>query len=164
MAFANPGSIVKSLGIENGQTVVDIGAGSGAYLEALAERVGGNGIIYAIEIQKELVTKIGATVQQFNLKMVKPLWADAEVLGGTTLPDEVADWVLVANVLSLSTHSYILVKEVARILKPSGRVVVIDWQKSVSAVKEVLTQGGFRLVGEVTAGSHHFGLILTKTI
>ncbi len=165
MAFANPGSIVKALGIESGQTVVDVGSGSGAYVPALAQCVGASGTIYAVEIQKELVAKIGAESKAAGLKMVKPLWADAEALGGVTLPDGVADWVLISNLFSQSSHGYILAKEINRILKPGGKVAVIDWLKSAATVKQILSSSGLELIEEIAdTGSHHFGLILTKKI
>lgn len=177
MAFANPRSIVKSLGIGSGQTVVDIGAGSGAYVESLAESVGGSGTVYAIEIQKELVAKLGSLTERPGLKVVKPLWADAEILGGTTLPDNVADWVLLANVLSLSGQRYTLAKEIARILKPSGKLALIDWQDSFGGLgpakdsvvtaaeaEKIFNEAGFTKIDVLPqAGDHHYGLIFTLT-
>ncbi len=174
MAFANPQTIVQALNIESGQVVVDIGAGAGAYLEALAGRVGAGGTVYAIEVQKELVAKMGALAQG-ALKNIKPLWADAEIVGGTTLPDNTADWVLLANVLSVSSQHYTLAKEIARILKPGGRLALIDWQDSFGGLgpskdmvvtaaqaEQIFAEAGFVKAGSLAkAGDHHYGLIFT---
>ena len=57
--FVTPEIVVSHFHIREGDVVADFGAGSGYYTPELSRRVG-NGRVYACEIQKALVEKVGA--------------------------------------------------------------------------------------------------------
>ena len=56
--FAHPGRTVSLFSIESGMTVADFGAGSGAYIFAIAEALQGSGTVYAIDVQRDLLKRI----------------------------------------------------------------------------------------------------------
>ena len=98
MAFANPESNVEQLGQIDGMKIADFGAGVGAYTIPLAKSVGDFGRVYAIEVQKDLLSKIQNTATEENLTNIEVLWGDIERLGATKLPNESIDIVIIANV------------------------------------------------------------------
>jgi precorrin-6B methylase 2 len=56
--FSNPQKIIAQLDLQSGSRVADVGAGSGAYALAAAKAVGEHGKIFAVEVQKELLSRL----------------------------------------------------------------------------------------------------------
>ena len=54
-AWQKPDQIMDALGIADGSTVADIGAGAGWFTIALARRVGPNGTVYATDVQRQML-------------------------------------------------------------------------------------------------------------
>lgn len=58
MSFTDPQNNIDQFDLDSGMRVADLGAGSGAYSVAAAKKVGGDGRVYAVEVQKDLLEKI----------------------------------------------------------------------------------------------------------
>ena len=170
--FAHPARNVIALGVQAGQTVVDFGAGSGAYVFAMSERLQGTGHVYAIDVQQDLLRRIKNEAHKRGLKNVEVIWSDLEKPGGSKIADRHVDLVLISNLLFQVEDKKQLFAEAWRILKATGRLAVIDWSDSfggMGPVKrevvkkekalELAAQNGFESLGEFKAGAHHYGLI-----
>lgn len=173
--FADPLTNVRQLGIEPGMTVADFGAGAGAYTLPLAAAVGGRGQVYAVEIQKELLSRLEREVESRKIGNIGFVWGDFETVGGSKLDDASVDLVLLSNTLFQLAGLYQVSLEVKRVLKPDGRVAVIEWSDSFAGlgpkpdqvvrpetVKQVFAEAGLNLIKEFPAGDHHYGLIFKK--
>ena len=103
------------------------------------------------------------------------IWGDIEKPNGTKLLDSSVDLVLLSNILFQIEKKDVLIKEVKRILKPGGRVMVVDWQDSFGGLgpkaevvvrkdtaMDMFEKSGFHLDREMSAGAHHYGLIYKK--
>lgn len=174
MSFSDPVANVKQFNLPPEAVVVDLGAGSGAYTLALA-RVLPRGTVYAVDVQKELLTRLAAEAKHRHLTNVKIIWGDVERVHGTTLADGIADFVLVSNLLFQTPAKYNLFLEARRILKADGRLAVIDWQDSFGGlgprpeavvkpaeVEKIAESVGLKLASHFAAGAHHYGLIFHK--
>lgn len=174
MPFSDPKIVINHFNLTEGMTVADFGAGSGAYALAMARRVGRSGRVYAIDVQKELLARLGRAAKTANIVNIEVIWGDLERAGGSKLKDQSVDFVLLANILFQAKAKYSLVLEAKRILKPAGRLAVIDWQDSFGQLgpppaavvkpeeaKRILAQAGFQPVKEFPAGDHHYGLIFS---
>ena len=170
--FAHPARNVMALGVDTGMTVVDFGAGSGAYVYAIAERLQGTGHVYAIDVQQDLLRRIKNESHKRGYKNVEIIWSDLEKPGGSKIADRHSDLVLISNLLFQVEDKKVLFAEAWRILKPTGRLVVIDWSDSFGGmgpikkevvkkeqVLELAKSAGLELVDEFKAGAHHYGLI-----
>ena len=155
--------------------VADLGAGSAAYTLATAKQVGNSGRVYAVEVQKELISNIKNSAIKQGLSNVEVIWGDIESLGGTKIQDQSLDAVIVSNVLFQAEDKKGLVEEVKRILKPKGRVLVVDWKESYrgmgphpdhimseQSAKKLFEDGGFTSDRSISAGDHHYGFIVIK--
>lgn len=179
MGFADPLANVRQLDLSPGSTVADFGAGAGAYTLALAEVVGRSGRVFAVEIQKELLARLEREVENRKIGNVDFIWGDLETVGGSKLPDASADFILLSNILFQLSGLYPVSLEAKRVLKPGGRVGVIEWAPSAggsfaglgpkpeqivdsATVKQVFGEAEFRLVKEFPAGDYHYGLIFQK--
>ncbi|OJI08681.1 MAG: hypothetical protein COV08_03270 [Candidatus Vogelbacteria bacterium CG10_big_fil_rev_8_21_14_0_10_49_38] len=175
MAFADPRANLQQLNLSPGQTVVDFGAGTGAYALAAAGLVGSEGRVYAVEIQKELLAHLKQTAINQNFRNIELVWGDIEQAGGTGLSDHLADAVVASNVLFQAKSMYTLALELKRLLKPGGKALVVEWSESFGGtgpapadvvasetVKQTFSSAGLSFVSEFSAGDHHYGLIFTK--
>lgn len=173
--FADPLSIVKQFELREGMRVADFGAGSGAYTFPMADIVRGNGMIYAVEVQKDLLKRIQNDAAARHVTNVTPLWANIEKIGGTKLADRSLDGVLVSNVLFQIPEKETCVREIARITKPAGAVFLVDWAESFGGMgprpEDVLPEAkaralfeanGFSYERVLSAGAHHYGMILRR--
>lgn len=170
--FAHPARNVAALRIEPGMLVADFGSGSGAYVLAIAERLEKLGHVYAIDIQQELLRRTKNDAHKKGYKNVEIIWSDLEKPGASQLADKHLDLVLVSNLLFQLEDKKAPLKEAARILKPLGRLAIIDWSDSFGGMgpikkhvvkketaKQLAEESGFEFVKEFEAGAHHYGLI-----
>ncbi|MDD5152975.1 MAG: class I SAM-dependent methyltransferase [Candidatus Pacebacteria bacterium] len=173
--FTNPEKNISELGLYEGMVVVDLGAGTGAYVVPLAKKVGETGRVYAIEVQKEFLANIKNLASHAGFKNVEVVWGDIERPNGTKLKDESADAVIVSNVLFQAEDKNGLLAEAKRILKQGGKLLLIEWKDSFNNLgpepKAVVTSTealnlcsaqGFILRKEFDAGEHHYGFVMVK--
>ncbi len=176
--FSDPNTIVPQLHIQLGASVADLGAGTGAYSLALAKAVGPSGKVYACEVQKDMLTRLENDARERGATNIQAVLSNIEAHLGTKLRDQSIDWVIIANVLFQAEDRDGLIKEVSRILKPSGSVLLVDWMESFGNLgphpKDVITavdaekkfaEAGFKKSPQaIHAGSHHYGIIFKKTL
>lgn len=169
--FVEPNTLVSQFHIMPGDTVADIGAGTGYFMEALANAVGPDGVVYASEIQRALLEKLAETARRRGFTQVRPLWGDVEDFGGTKIPDNAADVLIMVNTLFQIEDMPTAFTEVQRILRDGGKFFVIDWSESFAGLGpqpgQVLTAAdataaaetaGFVYERDFPTGAHHYGL------
>ncbi|MBM3261235.1 methyltransferase domain-containing protein [Candidatus Kaiserbacteria bacterium] len=168
--FAHPPSHIAEMNVAPGMVVVDFGAGSGAHVFPLAEAIGRDGHVYAVDIQRDLLTRIKNEARRRDLHHVDVLWGDIEVPGGSKIADTIADIVLLSNVLFQLSDKHAALSEARRILKPTGLFAIIErngapgilHRESAIQKEDVLARAlkaKFEPVREFYAGSHHYGIL-----
>lgn len=175
MAFANPKKIIEELALKAGDSVADFGAGAGHYALAAADIVGGEGEVYVIDIQQELLTKAKSHASQTQLKALHFIQGDLEEDHGSHLKDGLLDAVIIANVLFQIDNKAACLTEAYRVLKPGGLLLMTDWTDSFGGIgpqpeylfsKEqaviLMQDAGFAKVRDCDAGGYHWGLLCRK--
>ncbi len=175
MAFSDPQKNIEVLGLEAGAYVADLGAGSGFYTLAAAKAVGSGGRVYAVDVQQDLLSRIKNAAHTEHLTNIEVVHGDIEQEGGSRLKDMSEDVVLACNVFFQIEHKEGFLKEVSRILKTNGRLLLVDWSDSFggmgphpdqvieqSEAKSILEKNGFIFINGISAGDHHYGLIVRK--
>jgi ubiquinone/menaquinone biosynthesis C-methylase UbiE len=173
--FSDPVKNIEQCGIQAGMQIADLGAGSGFYSLAACKALIATGKVYAIDAQKDLLTKLKNTATKEGIYNIEVVWGDIEKQGGTHLRDSVIDLCLICNVLFQVTEKKNLLNEAKRILKPGAKVLVVDWSDSFGgigpkadhvvnreAAVALFEQSGFSVEKEINAGSHHYGIIFKK--
>ena len=175
--FAHPATNVQALGVQPGMLIADFGSGSGAYVLAIAKELLGSGHVFAIDIQKDLLRRIQNEASHAGYTNVEILWGDLEVPGGSKIADDTLELVIISNLLFQVPDKNVVIEEAMRILRPSGRLAIIDWSESYGGMgpheDDVVSKAtafglakdvGFTFVEEFAAGAHHFGLLFRKVV
>jgi len=125
-AWQKPDQIMDALNIADGSHVADIGAGSGWFTIHLAQRVEKNGIVYAQDVQPQMVEAIRRRVQREGLRNV-------EVRLGTSSSPNIPAGALDA-VLIVDTYPEVdiddrvtFLRNLAGELKPKGRLGIVNY-------------------------------------
>ena len=173
--FVVPSVVATHFHLREGDVVADFGAGGGYYLQALSEAVGPTGRVYACEIQRELVEKMGNMARSQNLSNIDPIWCDIEEPNGVKIADKTLDVVVLINTLFQVEDKNTTLGEVTRTLRPGGKVIVVDWSESFGgigpqpdqvlsedAALTLLESNGFVLERKFDSGDHHYGLAFKK--
>lgn len=174
MEFSNPEAVVAYIDVKPKMRVADFGAGTGAYAFALARRVGHDGRVYALDVQKELLERLKRDAHEAGLRNIETVWCNLDEIGGSKLASSAVDIVMVANVLFQSEHKKNFIAEIKRVLKKGGEVVLVDWTGSFghlgphpdhvvteASAKELFDAAGFTFARSFPAGAHHYGLLFT---
>jgi ubiquinone/menaquinone biosynthesis C-methylase UbiE len=123
--WQQPIRIMDVLGIGDGSVVADLGAGSGWFTIRLASRVGPNGIVFAEDIQRPMIRAINVRVESLGIKNVRTVLGTQS---DAALPQPV-DAVLVVDSYHEWEQPVPLLRNVARSLKPSGRIGIVNFTK-----------------------------------
>lgn len=125
-AWQRPDQIMDALGIGEGSVVADLGAGGGWFTVRLSQQVGPNGIVYAEDIQPQMIDAITRRVRRENFRNVRT------ILGTPVdpkLPARSIDAVLIVDAYHEIEQPRILLANVAKGLKPTGVIGIVDFKK-----------------------------------
>lgn len=118
--------LIASLGLKPGMIVADIGAGTGVLSLRMAERVGDEGKVVAVDVQQEMLDLIAKKTKEKKIDNV-------ELILGTDknpkLPKDTLDLALMVDVYHEFAHPYEMMRHIADSLKVNGRVVFVEYRK-----------------------------------
>jgi len=173
-SFSDPREVTLQMGLREGMKVGDFGTGSGHYARAAAAIVGPEGKVYAIDVQEDVLKHLKLNTHALRLESIETVWGDIEQPMGTHLRGESLDAVILANVLFQVDDRAGLLAEARRVLKPGGKLLVVDWAGSYGGMgptsNRVVTEhdaealfinNGFHKVKSFRAGAHHYGIVFT---
>jgi len=173
----DPIAIFKRLGISKGAIVADLGCGGvGHFIIPAANLVGDQTTAYAVDILKTVLRSVITKARLEGVNNVKPVWSNLEMVGATKIPEASLDFAFLKNVLFQSKNHEPMVTEAIRLLKPKGKLLVIDWGDAMTSfgpppadrvkpgtVKTLAQKLKLKLLDEFEAGSYHYGLIFQKS-
>jgi len=143
-----PARVMDEIGIKPGMTVADVGAGDGWLTFYLADRVGPSGRVIAEDIDTKALEKVRERCAREKVSNVSVLVGGME---DPKLPVGAVDVALMVNVLSALGNARNFLGNLAKGLKPDGRLVIIDWdpvklypempeQETKAALRQTLRQ------------------------
>ncbi len=130
--------------LERGMTVVDYACGPGHYAIPLAETVGPEGRVYAVDIQPLAMESVKKKALRQGLKNVTTVLVDSYDTG---LPAACADIVVFLDAFHMVADPEALLQEIHRLLKPKGLMFMDPGHLETSAVlRRVERTGLFSLI------------------
>ena len=138
-------------GVRSGQRVLDIAGGSGDISRLFLDKVGKSGEVILTDINNAML-RVGRDRLLDEGKATPTAQCDAEHL---PFPDNYFDCVSIAFGLRNVTHKDAALREMKRVLKPGGRVVVLEFSKVAKPLEKVYDLYSFKLLpkmGEMIAG------------
>lgn len=171
--------VFEVLNLPQGITFLDAGCGDGYFSVEAALRLGSNSKIIAVDIHKESLEKLKKEIKDKGLSNIEIL--EADITKRLPLRDKSVDIYFIANVL----HGFDeeekekVIKEAKRVLKDSGKLVVIEFKKETTPVgppleiriseeelKRLLEKSVFTFEKSFNIGSYSylaiFGMICSK--
>jgi ubiquinone/menaquinone biosynthesis C-methylase UbiE len=176
--ISSPEKNVLEFGFIPGQKVADMGSGAGHYTLPLSKALGNVGSVYAVDKNESSLIRLLNLVQSESRYNVDIILGDIEKTQGTYIANDFLDGVVFTNIIIHLEERKAAMEEAMRILKPGGRLCLIDWSDTTplnisrdktkhnlltqKKVAELLESVGFVASKEFDAGEHHFGLIYLK--
>lgn len=167
--------LVALLGIQPGNTVADIGTGTGMMLPVLVEAVGPTGRVIAEDIQQDFLSKAEAKIKSNNWSNVTPiLGTDRD----PKLPEGQVDLAFTLDAYHHFDYPAEMLGHITRALKPAGRFVVADFYRTRRGPQDKDMKGhlradkdevireiesnGFQLLAQHDHGTNQYVLIFGK--
>src|SRR5437764_9545802 len=120
-----PELALPALQIKPGDAVADIGAGSGYYTRRLAKLVGEKGVVYAVDIQQEMLDVLTNKMAELSIHNVKAVLGDVK---DPKLPGTSVDVALLVDVYHEFDYPYEMIQGICAALKPGGRIAFIEFR------------------------------------
>jgi ubiquinone/menaquinone biosynthesis C-methylase UbiE len=168
--WQRPDRLVRALGVRRGQTVAEIGAGSGYFVRRLARAVGARGRVYAVDAEPRMLAVLVEKLRRRGIVNVTPVLG---LDGDPLLPERSLDLVLVVNTYHHFPGGPRYLRRLRRLLRPGGRVVNVDFHRHETPVGPPVERrvsrerfladarrAGLRLVREATFLPYQYVLIL----
>ena len=170
--WQQPDRVMDALNIADGFRVADVGAGGGWFTIRLARRVGPNGVVYAEDIQPEMIASIEQRVKREDL-------ANVVIQPGTASDPKLPaglNAVLMVDTYPQLREPIAVLKSIARSLAPNGKLGIVEFKPdgaggpgpelsdriSSDVVKRQAEAAGLKLISHETFLKYQYLLIFGK--
>ena len=159
--FSEREAIAAAVGLSAGDTIADIGSGTGIFLDPFSKAVGKRGTVYAVEIVPAFLDLIGERVREIGMTQVKPhLCTETSV----ELPQDSIDFAFICDVYHHFEYPRSSMASIHRALKSGGEVVIVDFEKIPGQTREFIMGHVRADKGEVKAELASFGFELVEEV
>ncbi|MEQ8909618.1 MAG: class I SAM-dependent methyltransferase [Vicingaceae bacterium] len=154
----NTSRLIQNMNIQPHDVIADIGAGSGYHVFKMAP-LAGSGLIYAVDIQQEMLDAIAQRQKQQKIENIKRIKGEEQ---SANLPANSVDKVLMVDVYHEFSYPKEMLQSIQEALKPEGKIYLIEYRMEdpkvpikrlhkmteKQAVKE-FTANGFQLIENI---------------
>jgi ubiquinone/menaquinone biosynthesis C-methylase UbiE len=120
-----PQEVIKVMGLRDGNVVADVGCGTGYFARRMARAVGPKGLVYAVDIQKEMLDLLREHAEKEKVPNVVPVLGEEE---DPRLPAGSLDWILLVDVYHEFQVPKPMLARMREALKADGRVALIEYR------------------------------------
>ena len=155
----NVSKLIQNMRIKSNDIIADIGAGSGYHTFKIASLTK-NGLVYAVDIQPEMLMAIEKTKESGEIKNIETILGTEKSI---LLPSNSVDKVLMVDVYHEFNYPAEIIISIKKALKPNGELFLIEYRSEDSSVpiKEIhkmsekqaikeMKAAGFRLKKNIT--------------
>jgi predicted methyltransferase len=152
-----PEHVLDVLGVHEGQTVADVGCGSGYFTVRLARRVGARGRVYATDLQPEMLALLKSKTDAARISNVVPIVATED---DAKLPKRSLDLVLLVDVYHELPKPALTLAQIRESLADGGRLALVEYRAedpkvaikaehkmTLAQLRKELTANGWQFLG-----------------
>ncbi len=169
--------IIKKANIKKSMTVADYGCGSGFFTKKLSSIVTNTGIVYAVDVMKDVLINLQKISNLSGIQNIKTVWSDLERFGATNISNNIIDVGFIINTLFQTDKEKEFLSEVSRMIKTGGHLIVVDWtdeaistiaplsitRTSLDKVRKIAKLvGNLKEVDVFIPSKHHYGIVFEK--
>lgn len=176
LTFVDPVAVLNQITVVPGSKVADFGCGAGYFTFEFAKEVGSEGLVYALDVLPSALEAVVSRAKTQGVTNIVTKRVNLEQEGGSTLPPESLDWVVLKDILFQNQKKDVILKEVSRVLKSGGSALIMEWDPKSSMVgpdknlrvsREQMTQmieaTGLTVEGEINVGGFHYAFVVKRT-
>ena len=174
----DPKKVLQYCGVKPGMNLADLGCGPNGYFAIpMAKMIGPGSKVYAIDIIKSSLESLKSKADLVGLSNIITIWSNLEKVGAANVPRGTIEMCFIVNTLYQSNQHREILVETASLLKPNGKIVIIDWDKNTGGggpleyqraskddLKKLASELSLKPIKEFMASKYHFGLILDKIV
>jgi ubiquinone/menaquinone biosynthesis C-methylase UbiE len=168
-----PEETLSRFGLTEGNSIADIGCGTGYFTLSAARVVGTQGKVYALDIMPEMLDTVRAKAKEKDFQNIEFIQTrETEFV----LPDAAVQYALACLVVHEVDDPIAFFQEVKRILQPTGHFYIIEWTRQENskmgpplehridgtALTAVLEQAGFQDIEQFELNSEMYAIIVKK--
>lgn len=120
-----PSKMREQLQVKPGMVICDMGCGNGYHTMPLAEMVGANGKIFAVDVQPEMIEMLRQNITRKELKNIEPI---VGLYHDPKLPPNTCDMILLVDVYHEFSHPVQMLAGMRAALKPDGLLVLVEFR------------------------------------
>lgn len=169
--------VISKSEIKKGMILADYGCGSGIFTRKIAGIVGPSGIVYGVDVMKDVLVNLQKICNLSGINNIKTIWSDLERYGVTNISTDSVDVGFIINTFSQSNKELDFIKEVARMIKKGGKIVVVDWtdnavsmiaplakdRTGLDKIKRIAKETGvLKEISNFVPGNNYYGIVFEK--
>lgn len=176
-ALIDPKIVFDKIKLSPAMRVADLGCGrTGQFIFSASKIVGEKGIVYAVDIIKDVLESIQARVRNEAFPNIQTVWSNIEMVGKTPIPEHSLNAAFLTNVVFLVKDKLSVLREASRLVAPEGYVIVIDWVKPLGPlgptpdllvkpedIIELASRAELTLVEQSNLSDVHYCLLFKKS-
>lgn len=168
--WQQPQRVIDALQIRNGDRIADVGAGGGYFTFRLAHATGPSGVVYAVDIDPDMIDYLRERVRDEKVRHVEVVSATVDDPG---LPADGIDLLFTCNTYHHFAAPVAYFRNLRRYLRPGGRVAILDLNDSTffawlfghstppEKLRAEMQEAGYRLEAEHTFVSRQSFLVFS---
>jgi cyclopropane fatty-acyl-phospholipid synthase-like methyltransferase len=175
--FISPASVIDLIpDLSSGITVGDFGCGAGEYSLEVARRMNGEGRVYAIDVQRDLLERIKSQAASEGLQNLITVWSDLEHMGAANIAENSIQVAIIANITFQLEEHDLFAEELKRLLVPGATIIIVDWVDTfnglgpqpehlfnLDAAGAWCQAHGFKVLTKMSGENHHYVILGTKS-
>jgi ubiquinone/menaquinone biosynthesis C-methylase UbiE len=165
----DPLEFLRLNGVIRGMHIADVGCGPGFFTLPASEIVGESGKVYAVDSEEDMLKAVKRKTPPENIIIVKSDESHIPLENGS------CDMVLLAFVLHEAEEKLIFLNELKRLLRPEGRLILLDWEKKTeekgppfeeriekTEAVRLIERAGFEIEETVNINPSHYKIAVRK--
>lgn len=120
----NVSKLIENLGIKSNDIIADVGAGSGHHVFKIAP-LAKKGLIYAVDIQNEMLIEIQSKIESFDFKNIKTVLGSEKSIH---LPKNSINKILMVDVYHEFNYPKEMLESIKNALKPDGQLFLVEYK------------------------------------